>query len=760
MSITVPQLREELARFADLGTSPPQEVGDDERFAFRLTREGERLELRFDDGVDGRVAERSLDGGELRLHKSYRALLASERFGDLRRWAGAQAASLERTLQEVDRRPIPVVGVLSDGNPNMDVGQIDDFLVSRKDGNRHANSTCILLIDGPAGIGKTKFIELLALERARRFTFTQRPLVLHVQSRGRVLTFLQDLIAFSLQTLRLRVTYDQLPVLVRHGLVSLAIDGFDELGDPNGYDLAWGQINDLVNEVRGQGTLILAGRETFIGQERLMDSIKTLSAERDVIDVLSLKPPAPGVAKKWLKESERGWSDKDLEAVEELFEPDSYTLRPFFLAQLADREVAEIFRRGVLGYPLAFLVDLMIEREAEKFGEAVENVLDLEGRKRFVRDFLREAARDMADQQSDVLDETGILWLVDMAVPEGIPSDTRNLLRNRANVMAFLTTDERPGYRRFAHSQLFNHFLSEVTLDVLARQEVPKFIRRNILGADFLSAFSDLVPHLANSNEELIQHFFDEVRGVVHSYMWTDRGARNMGALLVATLPAASGPELRLEDLYVDEALIQGSTAPADLVRVTMNQLDVRGADLGGLYFTDSTIVTLIANDTTRVSDSFPDPSVIRYEGFGVERDAVIGSPDEIRSWVDEHGRSPSQAHQSREGIVPVDLWEHPMVKLLQRACRVRSYWIRDDAEDHFNRFVQDPLWPGLLGLLKAHDLAKVRHPAASGPKDDFVHIVNAPGILQGLWAESSDAKIRDFHHALLGRIRDLEGSG
>jgi hypothetical protein len=75
-----------------------------------------------------------------------------------------------------------------------------------------------------------------------------------------------DLMAFSLQTLRLSVTYDQVPVLVRHGLVTLAIDGFDELGDPNGYDLAWAQVNDLVVEARGQGQIILAGRETFIGR--------------------------------------------------------------------------------------------------------------------------------------------------------------------------------------------------------------------------------------------------------------------------------------------------------------------------------------------------------------------------------------------------------------------------------------------------------------------------------------------------------------
>ena len=754
------QLREELARFSDLGTSPPKEVGDDERFAFRLSREGEGLELRFEGGVEGRVMEKSLDSGELRVHESYRALLASERFGDLRRWAGAQAASLERMLHDIDRRPIPVVGVLSDGNSDMDVGQLDDFLMSQEDGGRHANSTHILLIDGPAGIGKTKFIELLTLERARHFTSTQRPLVLHVQSRGRVLTFFQDLIAFSLQTLRLRVTYDQLPILVRHGLVSLAIDGFDELGDPNGYDLAWGQVNDLVNEVRGQGTLILAGRETFIGKERLMSGVKALSHSRDVVDVLSLKPPAPSVARKWLKEGKSGWSDEDLASVEELFEPDSYTLRPFFLAQLAEREIAEVFKREALGYPLAFLVELMIEREAGKFGQSVENTMNLEGRKSFVRDFLREAARDMADQQTDALDETGLLWLVDVVVTEKIPSEIKNLLRNRANVLAFLTTDERPGYRRFAHSQLFNQFLSEVTMDVLARQEVPKYIRRNILGADFLSAFSDLVPHLARSNQELIREFLEAVRELVHSYMWTDRGARNMGALLVAMLPAESGGDLRLEDLHVDEALIQGVASPADLVRVTVNQLDVRGTDLSELGFADSAIVTLIANDSTRVSESFPDPSVIRYEGFGVEPDAVIRSPDQIRYWVDTHGRAPSQDPRCYEGSIPEALRKHRMVRLLERACRVRSYWIRDAAEGHFNRFVQDELWPELLKLLNAHDLIKVRHPAASGPNDDFFHIVNAEGILQGLRTEPSDTKIRDFCGALLGKIRDLEAGG
>ena len=88
----------------------------------------------------------------------------------------------------------------------------------------------------------------MALKRSFEYKQRRDPLILHVQSRGKVLSNLQDLMAFSLQTLRLRITYDQAPILVRHGLITLAVDGFDELGDPSGYELAWAQVNDLIHQ--------------------------------------------------------------------------------------------------------------------------------------------------------------------------------------------------------------------------------------------------------------------------------------------------------------------------------------------------------------------------------------------------------------------------------------------------------------------------------------------------------------------------------
>ena len=215
---------------------------------------------------------------------------------------------------------------LAETHVELGVAQLDEDLSAPAPSDR---SVQVMLIDGPAGIGKTKFIEMIALSRAQRYAQSGRPLLLHVQSRGRVLSYLQDLMAFSLQRLRLTVTFDQLPVLARHGLVTLAIDGFDELGDPNGYDLAWGQFNDTIAQVRGQSTVILAGRETFIGLERLKRALPALE-QQDIVRSLTLQPPSTKGATRWLRR--KGWPQRDVGEVSGLLDAGSYALRPFFLS--------------------------------------------------------------------------------------------------------------------------------------------------------------------------------------------------------------------------------------------------------------------------------------------------------------------------------------------------------------------------------------------------------------------------------------------
>ena len=738
-------LTHDLAAFADLGTEPPQGAIQGDHLTVRMFRQGEELELQFHDGGAGKVIERSLDAHESRTHASYRALLASDRWGNLRGWTDQQRRLLQQNLRDIDP-PIPVKGLLYPGDTLIDLRALDDRLADQP---HEVQSVHIMLIDGPAGIGKTTFIELLALSRADRYLSTRRPLILHVKSRGRVLTFLQDLIAFSLQTLRLSVTFDQLPVLVRHGLVTLAIDGFDELADPNGYDLAWNQVNEIVDQVRGVGTLILAGRETFIGHERITANITSLTKHDDV-QVLSLQAPPPATAKRWLNNN--GWSKDNLKDVDELFEPDSYALRPFFLTQLANREAISAIQHKIAGSPLAFLVELMIDREAGKFGDAVDSVLNEDQRRSYVRRLLREVARSIAEDGTEAIDERMLEWLVDMVMPEDTSPEVIAILKYRTAVMAFLEKDDAPNYRRFAHSQVYNHFLSEETIDVLLDGEIPKYVRRNTMGTDFLTAFNDLVLDLAGRAPQRISGFFKAVSGLVETYSRIDQGMRNLSAWLVTMLPAMEGADnLVLRNLDIDEALIQGTAPSASINNVVVNQLDVRGANLQDLTFVSAIVTTLIVDETTRVPPSLPVPSRIQCEGFRGRSTAVITNPISIECWLDRHGRSGLTTEHGTSGLVPNELRDHPLPELLGRACRSKLYWIPLKQKGDFPQFVTDPRWGELLSLLEDHGLARRERRSMSGRGTDLFHIRRSKDILS---EDPQDRQIRAFYESLVKTIR------
>ena len=743
MNAACSRILDEMRVFADLGTDGARDEQTREGFVVRLFRNGDELELVFADDGAGKVIE-WCRGSKSRTHASYLALLASERFGNLRSWAATQKMLLRETLAEI-QPGIRVQGAIAGRDDPLTADELDNFLQFAERGK---DSVQVMLIDGPAGIGKTKFIETLALARAESYGRLRHPLVLHVQSRGRVLSYLQDLIAFSLQRLRLSVTFDQLPVLARYGLVTLAIDGFDELGDPNGYELAWSQVNGTIDEIRGAGTLILAGRETFIGLDRLKSALPVLR-ERDVVRGLTLRPPSPEDAEIWLRK--KGWSKADVDGTRHLLDPDSYALRPFFLARLAETDIAKSMSKSAGTSLFSILIDLMIERESQKFGDPVDRVLNAEQRRQYARRFLCEAAQYMADDQMDIIGETALTWVVDMARPENLDSETTGLLKNRAGVMAFLANDALPGYRRFAHSQLFNYFLSAAVIESVGCGEIPKFVRRNIFSADFMAVFVEVLRHIASTDSSRVGMFFEGAQEWVKNYQSIDRGARNLGAWIIAALPTMAditegSDSLRIGPMEVDETILRGTLPRTVLRKVFVNQIDVRGADLRELTFEESALNTAIVDEGTRVSTTFPTPKMIRRQNVATKHDDEW-DPSSIDTWLDAHGRQ-----RSPEETTPAPDSRHGrMLQLLERACRNSSFWIPEDTDGKIDRFVKDPLWPEVLGLLKDHDFIREGNLSTSGRKNRFVHIKQSDRILAN---DPADGDVAKFYEAVANTAR------
>lgn len=721
------QLIADLTPFADLGNSVVK-VGDGkEKINVSMFREGRKLKI----SIDVESGRLSCIWGALptRSFSTFSAMLASSIFADLRLWADAQRDVLKKELPLANNL-LPIYGRTHNGEPLETIEVVDQLFGSV---DRSSGFTEVLVVDGPAGIGKTNLIQQLALRRAEAFKASSCKLVLHIKSRGRILSNIQDLMAFSLQTIRSKITYDQVPVLAKHGLVILAIDGFDELADPNGYEMAWAQLGELVTSIRGAGSLILAGRDTFIGRKRLLRDVPALKEEVDVVHGVTLEPPNPAQARAWLLK--HNWSEAALAipAIAVLLEEDSFALRPVFLRMLVEYITPKEMKGKHERYLTPMLVDMMIEREAGLFGEKVVAILSKEERENFVRSFLCEVARQMADSQAEALDASEIAWIGEICLGDRVPREVAALVRHRASAIAFLVNDERPGYRAFMHSYLLNYFLSLVSIDTLANDEIPKFIRRNILGSEFLSVFVDVSMETSVSQPKKFVKFLDRILSLPMSYVSADRGLRNVGAISIAALPGAQDRDLTLREYGVDEAIARGSFPKCKFVNVFVNQLDCRGADLSLVDWDGGAIGSMIADSTIRVSPTFPAPSKVILPGG----EQLVGS-EEVQAWLDRQGRDPTLIGDS---VVSVSLRAKSIYKLLHRAARIRQYWLRDDEEDFMAaKIISDPEWDRLREMLLKHDYLRVENRQAAGRSSTFFHIKHKERIL----AESScDADLK-----------------
>ena len=719
---TPPLTVADLQPFADLGTTVSAVGGvltiTRDTLAWQLQSHGPALRAKRSDGVT-------------RTFSSPAALLASPDFADLNRWSENQKRLDRQSRSDGDL--LPAVGHLRVGDEAgevMDgVAALDSRLLDLR-ASMGEGTSLVLVVDGPAGIGKSTLMERLAMRRADSWGQPDAvPLVLHVESRGRVLQNIRDLLAYSLQTLRVSVTYDQVTPLVRHGLVTLVIDGFDELADPNGYETAWSQLNTIIEETRGRATLILAGRETFISRGRVQRALAGFNAAQDAMPLFSLQDISVVQAKEWLRG--RGWAEADLAhpLVAPIFEPNSYALRPVFLTLVADLQT-EIAKEA-LSAPdlLTILVQAMLEREATKFGEF--NHTDMEN---FVRRVLEEVARDQAENQSSAVPKQTLKWIAELVGSEMFGEETIRVLANRIETLAFLARDVRADHVEFAHEQIAAHFLAGDCIRSVAAGEVPKYVRRNIFGREALDVLSRAA---ASTTTDEIDRFLEQCLEQFDRFGSTDRTKQNLVAFAVAAACASAakgGEGMRFNTVGVNEMLVPADAPPLTFSDMTVNTLYAHGVDLSKIEWNDTQIVTLFADKRTVFGPKFPPPTAIeRPDG------AALRTPEAVQAWIKPQFTAVSSTQTSEDSV------SSDVLDLLDRIDRYRSFWLRDekDATDRSaRRIVRDPDWPRIRDAMSDLGLLEMRAVSASGTSSKFYHFLQNQDPLRK-------------HANLLGRLRD-----
>lgn len=715
MNLSQDILERDLDAFSDPATSSEVQKGSTS-FRVEFTREGHKWVLEINRDT-GKVRATREDDSPF-FFPSLSSLLASASFADL----GALRRVQKSLLNDFSTNSlIPPNGFLNASTPLTTDFQLGDISFPEPPDHHTDRRIQIILMDGPAGVGKTSLIRKLVAERARSVgTQKSRPLLLHVSSLGKRLVSLPDLLAYTLQTLRAKITYDQVPVLVRHDLLHIAIDGFDELANAEGYENAWMALRDFLDETMWGGPIILAGRDTFISQQTFHEKLKIFGSPID-LRYLRLTTTPPSQAKSWLM-AQHGWQQEDLEKeiANSIFCEGSYALRPYFLSILAPEKGWQRFEQSD-AVVRTFLIERFLEREAGKIGTKI-TLSPEEAVNRLTRLF-EEVAMEMSSQEAETID-LGFLELAVQVAFEGVP-DVEIFVNRIGSVALLEMSEDQKNHRRFPHTEILNHFLATAIMHHIAQEKfIPSALRRTPLGTDFLRIFQD---HIATEEPANIQHFISDLEDLLKQERSFDRLQGNVAAILLATMAETLSKEPRhLKNVDVQNACFSGVAVPCIFQHVTLYRWDIRGADLSNVTFDQCLVHHLIVDQTTHFSQQ--PPRILQLEVHNMDGTSnPLHNVSEINVWVQQH-QDPVEL-QNPYNLQNVN---QEAMELLDRTCRRmrQHHYIKLHREDDEGRkLVNNSLWNRIRAIL-GDRIRSVGNLGGKGPPAESIHIVEAESLL------------------------------
>lgn len=693
----------------------------------QLIRDGETREYVFN------LSKGTVDARHVqKRYSNFAALLSSDEFANIRALRATQRRLISPKLPE---HFIPPEGELSvrDMREELSLASVENAVRYDAQG-----ALSILLLDGPAGIGKTSLIENLVYKRSD--PASNQPPLLHVTSSGSRLTDLSKALAHATQVLRASITFDQVPILVRRGVLQVAIDGFDELVDPSGYKDAWSALREFLGEVASGGPTVLSGRDTFFDQQSFQKKLAERIANLD-LRYARLRSASPDIAKDYLKKS--GWMDSYIELADNAkwFTAGSYRLRPFFLSQIARSDGWEELQ-SAHGSPQAFLVNRFVTREAKLLAGFLP--LPVTTVEEALWNFYCILVEDMAIHEMDTVDAGYLSLALETAFNDLLGQEDLAKLVHRAGSLGLLEADTQGSGRRFPHSEIQNQFLAKALIDSFeANAAIGVFVRRVPITMALSEAFAD---RLSVVEEIQAKAVVSRIARVAREEAMMSLVSANATALLLASTSSERLDEtLELENVTTNEVRLFGVVSAIRLREVQVGHLDARGADLRSVTFENASIGTLTVDDTTQFGPSLPIiTSCIQLESPD-QGTVSLRTPAEIATWLSSHHL------QEEEDINAAKL---PLVKYFDRLCRkfMRQRQIRNSDTDAAFYLIRDRFWSeakAILGDRLTTDTGRNTH----GTSDTFFRLLDPERLLK---PSSDDPEDRRIRNRIIERAREL----
>lgn len=696
----------DLKLFADPFSVSSFRYNESGAWTAEFERRGNRIALRRDS--EGRIYNLA-DG--LLLAGNFRSLLASKDFADLEYLSRAIKHSYSRSDTNWMELPFSID---RGSRSAQSFEEIDRFLSKMSSGG-------VVGLEGPAGAGKTHFIERLAFTRANRLLsrLGDEPLVIPVTSAGKILSAIDDRIDGSLAALRAKFNRVELPALMRQRLIALAIDGFDELSDSRGYDNSWSALRELIGEIGRDSLIILSGRDSFIGIETLRKLIgASVELAGSKLHSVRLDFPSADDATQWIVNACQAWGAYSSELRERL-EYFYWLRRPFFVSQISRADPETFLSSG--DEPIVALCDDIVCREVHKIG--LPSDIPENAGKKIVYSILTEAARTMVDYEIDYVDAALLEVAVEMACEEHAPENEefKRALSARARTLTLLepapSTGD-PDNRTFPHEKIKSFFYSRhLIAEISENGMTPLGIRRAQLSVSDLAVLGAL---LSLETSSFSRELVSKISKLLDEQNVTSTAFSNLAAIgLVCASDLSEKRPFVLSGGAIMDALLTGKPS-AQLRRVYINRLDISDADLHSCEFIDCEVGELITSPITKLGNSRPKVHTVILQfvkgGESVYLDKaqiseVLGGETDLPAESDELEISDTLAILAR--------------------MMLKSHWVRLSRDDkRGRRVVERGDWDATRNTLQKAGYLEVKNIGAGGRPDEFAHLRNAESFL------------------------------